>query len=337
MAITAKELAELLGLSPSAVSLALNSKPGVSTQTRMQVLQAAHEYGYDFSRIAEKNLRNRVVEFVRCIKYGTVVTNADSFHSILAGVQSACKELGFKVQFSTCYEESNYIRRHIEDLRMRRPAGVILLATEMSQTSLMQFRELMLPLVLLDGCVEDAFCDSVMFDNAHAAFTATRYLIQKCQTQPGYLQSSLPIQNYQERSDGFFQGVWQAGLSHSNSVVHRLSPTMEGALADMLNIIEAGIPLAKCYFADSDLIAAGAIKALQLKGYRIPEDISVIGFDDTPLAEHVNLTTMRVSTHHLGMMAVAVLSERIRMPDVPFVKARTSATLIVRNSVVHKQ
>ena len=71
-------------------------------------------------------------------------------------------------------------------------------------------------------------------------------------------------------------------MSSSRSIVHSLTPSMEGAYTDMLELIKNGEELASCYFADNDLIAVGAMKALKESGYRIPQDIGIVGFRQPP-------------------------------------------------------
>ena len=91
-------------------------------------------------------------------------------------------------------------------------------------------------------------------------------------------------------------------MSSSRSIVHILTPSMEGAYADMLEIIKNGEELASCYFADNDLIAVGAIKALKENGYRIPQDIGIVGFDNLPLGSVIEpaLTTIHVPKQYMG-------------------------------------
>lgn len=85
-----------------------------------------------------------------------------------------------------------------------------------------------------------------------------------------------------------------------------LAPSIEGAFSDMLEIIDSGTPLAKCYFADNDLIAIGSIKALKLRGYRIPQDIAVIGFDNISEGRILepSLTTIDIPRRFMGQTAV---------------------------------
>ena len=125
-------------------------------------------------------------------------------------------------------------------------------------------------------------------------------------------------------------------MSPSRSVIHKLSPSIEAAMADMLEIIDRRDPLAKCYFADNDIIAIGAMKALMLRGYRIPEDISFIGFDNISEGRIIEpaLTTMDVPRLYIGKTAAKLLVEQIDSKVVHTSKVEIAARLVKRFSCV---
>ena len=335
MAITAKALAKLLGLSEAAVSLALNHKAGVSTATRKRVLAAAREHGYDFSRLraVETGKSSGSVYFVIYKKHGAVVTDTPFFTQLSEGVDEACKELPYYLNIRYLHEEDD-IPALLADWQRLGCRGLILLGTEMHVQDFRPFLRSDLPIVLLDNDFEELNVDSVLINNVKGAYTATEYLIRKRRTQPGYLHSSYSINNFEERADGFYKAIRKNGMSTSRSVVHRLTPSAEGAYADMRELLARNEPLADCYFADNDLIAAGAIRALKEAGYRIPADIAVVGFDDLPVCTCTEppLTTVRVPKQYLGRMAVQRLHERIQSPDCHPVKIEISTTLQKRKS-----
>ena len=157
----------------------------------------------------------------------------------------------------------------------------------MEAGDLKPFLNLPIPVVLLDAYFETVPCNCVLINNVQGAYLAARHLIRTCKTQPGYLRSAYQISNFAERSSGFYKAVRAAGMSSSRSIVHSLTPSMEGAYTDMLELIKNGEELASCYFADNDLIAVGAMKALKESGYRIPQDIGIVGFDNLPLGSVV--------------------------------------------------
>lgn len=335
MAITAKELAKKLGLSESAISLALNHRPGVSTATRKRVLAAAEEWGYDFSRIsAGKAPENHgTIYFVIYKKHGAVVTDTPFFSQVSDGVDMACQSLPY--YFGIRYlHDGDDIPDQLTVWKRSGCRGIILLGTEMQAQDLEAFLRVDIPLVLLDNYFEEIDVDSVLINNIKGAYTATNYLIRKRNAQPGYLHSAYSINNFEERADGFYKAIRKNGMSTSRSIVHRLTPSVEGAYADMKELLSRDEPLANCYFADNDLIAAGAMRALKEAGYRIPQDIAIVGFDNMPICTYVEptLTTVHVPKEYLGQMAVRRLHQKITAPDSQPVKIEISTTLQKRRS-----
>ena len=205
----------------------------------------------------------------------------------------------------------------------------------MTAEDVKHFQRLPLPLVLLDTYFETVTCDYVLINNVQGAYLAASHLIHKTKKQPGYLRSSYPIGNFAERNSGFFKAVRSYGMSSSKSIVHMLTPSIDGAYADMKEILENKEELAPCYFADNDLIAVGAMKALKEYGYKIPEDIAIVGFDNIPLSKLIEppLSTINVPKQYMGEMAVKRLLTLLNEKGTQPVKIEISTQLIERRSV----
>ncbi len=334
MSITAKELAAKLGLSTAAVSMALNNKPGVSRETRQLVLDTAEKEGYDFSRISNKKQVSGSIYFVLYKKHGAIVTNTPFFSQLSDGISEGCKDTGNKMNTRYIYDDEQTIQKQIEDIQYSDCCGIILLGTEMTASDFKLFQKLPIPIVLLDTYFETVEADYVLINNIRGAFQATSYLIKRTGHQPGYLHSSYTIGNFEERASGFYNAIRAGGMSASKSIVHRLTPSIEGAFSDMMEILERGDELAKCYFADNDLIAVGAMRALKAKGYKIPDDISIIGFDNISFSNIVepSLTTIHVPKKEMGVIAVDRLITLIEKKKSTPVKIEVSTDLIKRHS-----
>lgn len=334
MAITAKELAEKLGLSAAAVSMALNHKSGVSESTRARVLKAAKEYGYDFSRqrIYEESEKGNLA-FLIYRRHGAVVGDTLFFSAVTEGIANACRALGYRMSIQ--YLHDGNLRMELHNLLSSDVKGAILLGTEMRAEDFAPFAAFPLPMVVLDGYFESISRDCVLINNVQGAFKATSYLIARRQEQPGYLRSSYPISNFEERADGFFKAIRCNGMSTSASPMHFLAPSTEGAYADMKALIAQGERLASCYFADNDLIAAGAMRALKEAGYRIPEDIAIIGFDNIAACEVLEppLTTVHVPKQAMGQLAVERLVHILGKKTSVNVKIEVETMLLKRKSL----
>ena len=335
MSITAKALAAQLGLSEAAVSIALNDRPGVSTATRKRVLEAAREAGFDFSRkAASSGLKRGLICFAIYRKSGAIVDDTPFFSTLSEGISLACKRARYDLVIRYLYEDED-LSDQLYALKTGGFDGILLLATEMDEASLLPFESFKVPIVLLDAYFERLSYDCVLINNVQGAYLATSYLISKRKVQPGYLRSAYSIGNFEQRADGFYKAIRAHGMSTSKSVVCRLTPSQEGAYADMKALLEAGEKPVPAYFADNDHIASGAMKALKEAGYRIPEDVAVVGFDDLPICEYLSppLTTVEVPKLYLGEMAVRRMIERIENKNSLPLKIEAAVRLKKRKSV----
>ena len=304
MSITAKQLAEKLNLSQTAVSMALNNKPGVSTETRRMVVEAAEKYGYDFTRLSLKKNKVGSIYAVSYRSHNAIMSYSPIFDAMVEGMESMVQKGNYKL-------------------------------TEMREEMVRPFLKLPFPVVILDAYFENLNCNYVVPNNRQGAYLATDYLISRRMKQPGYLQSAYPLRNFSERLEGFYHAVHANGMSRSRCIIHQLSPSIDGAMADMLAVIDRGDALADCYFADNDLIAIGTIKALRLRGYKIPEQIAVVGFDNVSEGRIIDpaLTTISVPRHYMGQVAARELLSQIEEPRQHTCKIEVSANLVKRFSV----
>ena len=334
MSITAKELAQKLGLSAAAVSMALNNKPGVSRETRRMILDEAEKNGYDFSRISTKKQVAGSIYFVIYKKHGAVVADTPFFSQLSDGINEGCKEAGYKMNIRYVYDDEETLQSQIEDIRYSDCCGIILLGTEMTAEDYRYFKPLPIPVVLLDTYFENVQTNYVLINNVQGAYLATSYLIKRTGRQPGYLRSSYPIGNFEERASGFYNAIRASGMSTSKSVVHRLTPSVEGAFSDMIEILEQGEEPARCYFADNDLIAVGAMRALKAKGYHIPQDVAIVGFDNISFSNIVepSLSTIHVPKQEMGKLAADRLVELMEKKKTTPVKIEIATHLVKRHS-----
>ena len=336
MAVTAKELAKKLNISESAVSLALNNKAGVSTATRKKVFELAKEMGYDFTRLnpEEHSPEKGSINFIIYKKNDAVVTDTPFFSQISEGISRACKKAHYFLNIHYVYD-NDPVNILLDNWKKAGIKGLILLGTEMEKSDLNPFLMSGIPCVLLDNYFEKIEIDSILINNVQGAFAATELLIKTYKTQPGYLHSSYFINNFDERADGFYKAIRKSGMSTSRSIVHRLTPSVEGAYADMKELLANHEPLARCYFADNDLIAVGAMKCLKEAGYEIPKDIAIIGFDDLPLCTYIDppLSTIHVPKQYMGQTAVERLAVLIEGKESLPLKIEVSTKLVRRRTV----
>ena len=228
MGITAKELAARLNLSATAVSMALNGKPGVSTETRAMVIREAEKAGYDFSRLSMKKNASGDIYCIICRAHNAILNYTPIFSELTDGIEQECRKNGYHLKTFQLYEKIDDLQKYIEELRISQCAGVILLGTEVSASVCHEFLQLSVPVILLDSYFDSADCSCVLINNAQGAYLATSYLIDRCGRQPGHLCSFYRITNFRERTHGFHRAVREHGMSTAKSIIHELSPSIEG-------------------------------------------------------------------------------------------------------------
>lgn len=317
MSVKAKEIADRLKLSPSAVSLAMNGRPGVSEATRERVLAEAVRMGYT---VRKRGGTRRNVRYVIFLDRGDAVKETSFYSVVLQGIEAKAKETGCNVLISYFYANGDWSEQ-VHDIR-KGVAGILLLATEVSDEHIERARESGLlqslrgvPIVLLDKVTNRADVDCVVADNLYGAYQAAAYLLEKGHPDVGYLRSKSRIDSFDEREEG----LKRARKAHHIPDGVPLSTVdvgigSEQAYYDMRTWLEGGgIPLS-AYFADNDIIAAACIRALKTKGCRVPQDVSVVGFDDMPVCTMIDpaLTTVRIMKEQMGMTAMGVLLHRIQ-------------------------
>lgn len=334
MEISAKELARMIHVSPATVSMVFNNKPGISEATKELVLSTAAKYGYKPRVSREASASSRVVQLISYKKHGKVAADTPFFSQLTEGITQECARQGCALHVSYFYESMD-MQTQLDALKGVDCIGILLIATEMSREDFQKFRDFPVPVIVLDCYYDELTYDCVLINNIQGAFNATSYLIGCGHRRVGYLRSSVEISNFSERADGYYKALRAHGIDTSHPYVHYLSPTSEEGYRDMMEILARGPELADAYFADNDIIAAAAMKAFREHGYRMPEDISLIGFDDMPLCDMMvpALTTMNVKKKELGATAVQRLMDRIADNRRECLKMCMATKLVKRESV----
>jgi DNA-binding LacI/PurR family transcriptional regulator len=284
-------------------------------ETRGRVRKVAEELGFEYD-VPSTPRKTSTILLVIYKQHGRVVSDTPFFESLIKGVSDMTYKLGYhRLSVSYFYSQENKAEQ-MDSLRSIKCAGIVLLATEMRATDVAQFEHLGVPIVLLDNWFPTKNLDSVVIDNSRGAWTAVRYLRNMGHTDIGYLHSRTEIRNFLERKDGYIQAMRYFNTSDIDPrhTIIEVGSTMESAYEDMNRYLDGNPYLPTAYFADNDLIAMSCIRALKDHGIRVPEDISVIGFDDVSTAAIADppLTTMAVPKTNMGGLAVRRLVEHVK-------------------------
>lgn len=331
MRVTIKHIAQELGLSEAAVSLALNQRPGVSEQTRKAVFQTAHALGYEMGHLHGKQVGKGTILLVSYVR--RIRTSTPFLSQLLGAAEDILRKTDYTL-VSAQIDARGDVTAQLRKLTENVCAGILMLATEMDAQDFEPFRQLEVPIVLLDAYLPGIDVDFVTINNREGARRAVELLISEGRGCPGYLHSSAHLNNFDERTEGFAAGVRAAGYSPSTAQEIRLAPNIEDAEADLNQILDEGLKPAPSYFADNDQIAIGAMRALQAHGYRIPEDVSIVGFDNTELASYISpaLTSLNVPLDYYSHLAVRLLLDLMDGAERYPIRIEVTPTLVRRAS-----
>lgn len=329
MKVSIKRISEITGFSQATVSNALNNKKGVNSETARKILETARNCGYQAQRKVEG------IRFVIYKSGGQVVADTPFFSTLIEGVESQSREAGFEVKLLNLDRRQPDYDSQLQSLLVDSSYAVLLLATEMTEEDIRPFQQCAAPLVVLDAWFDHPVFDSVLISNTDSASQATRYLIRCGHRKIGYLRSKIRIQNFKYREIGWMRALQGANLEADPSFTFSLAPTMEGAHLDMSALLAEHPALPTAFFADNDIIALGAMKALAENGIQIPQDVSVIGFDDLPFCRISTpmLTSIQVNKEEMGRMAVRRLVEKVNSTSIVHAKIEICNALIKRDSV----
>jgi LacI family transcriptional regulator len=330
MSITAKEIAARLGVSAATVSMVLNNRPGIGEATKQKILDMVQELGYEKKQLRIVQARPQSLNLVIYKKHGDVVSDTPFFAELIQGIELQTRQSGFNLLVTYFYESQNHDEQ-FSAIIASSCRGIILLATEMVSQDMKIFSSLRIPLVILDNSFSDVPRDSITINNIRGSGEAVKYLEQSGHTRIGHLRSSVNINNFYERREGYLRALKQADPVYTVAI----SSTSDGAYRDMKKYLASNPEIPSAFFADNDIIAISCIRALREGGRRIPEDVSIIGFDDIPASAVVDppLSTMRVPKKSLGILAVERLIKQINGETSETVRIAVNTELVIRSSV----
>lgn len=306
--ITISDVARRAGVSTGTVSAVLNKRPTVREQTRLRVLEAIDDLGYRPSLSARHlgGLQRSGRAFDPMV--GIIIKEMDNpfFAEVAIGAQEALTRHGYLSM--VCSSEGNYEKEEliIRVLRNRFLNGLIVspaLHAEADLSHLFQLRQSGFPFILLEG-VMGLQTHMVSVDNVQASQRAVSYLIERGHEQIVHFAGPDYSQHSRDRVLGVEKAFSQSHLRFSADVVVPAGAHVKDGYEAALRLFrQAPPPTAVTCF--NDLVALGVMRALTERGLRIPEDVSLVGFDDIPPAAYayVPLTTMRVPKREMGRLA----------------------------------
>ena len=327
--ITIYDVAREAGVSDATVSRVFNNKDNVRASTRERVLKAAKKLGY------VANLNARSLAGGKSNIVGLLVPGLDTTYigEIVRGIDHELSRAGYELMLYTTRRRGGNESSYLHYIANNLSDGLLLVVPLLSSTYLQTLSNLNYPYVLIDELDETGNSFSVGATNWQGAYDATQYLIKLGHRKIGFITGIPELNSSKERLDGYQTALQDQDLPVISSLIVHGDYMQPSGYQQALHLLDLpDRPTA--VFASNDIMALGVMDAIRERGLSIPEDVSVIGFDDIPQASttHPKLTTVRQPLEQMGRVGVKLLLEQLEHPERPPRRMTLATQLITRDS-----
>jgi LacI family transcriptional regulator len=308
MPVTIKDIARVAGVSFATVSRALNDHPDISKKTKVRIVKIAEEMGYSPNAIA-RGLVKKNTNMV-----GLLVPDITNpyFPEVARGVEDHLSSVGINLFLCNTNWEEQKEMVYIRALMEKRVEGLIIAPVTIASHQRIRKENLNIPLVYIGSKADDLDENYVILDNVEASLIATEYLIGLGHKNIAFIGGYESSVSNSERVRGYREALKKHNLERDINMIKSSSFRRESGYAIALEFVREGkVPSA--IVAANDIIALGAIEALENNGYNVPGDVSVIGFDDIQFASlpKINLTSIAQPKYQMGVDAAKILVDKI--------------------------
>ena len=331
---TIKDVSQRAHVSPATVSRVINGGNGVSDVTRAAVLAVIDELGYQPNAFARSLATNRSGGI------GVVVSEVSSavYGGILQGIESVAERHDMHLLVSSGHARVERERKAFEFLRHRRRDALILQRDGAADAEVVAWSRGRVPIIVVGRRIEELADRCVFLDNVAGGELATRHLLDRGHRRIAHIGGLATIRDARDRLLGYRRALAEHGVSFDPSLVVEGGFVEEGGQRAMQALLANGRAFTGV-FAANDQSAAGAMRSLRDAGLRVPEDVSVVGFDDTLLAHYLvpSLTTVRQPLREMGQAAATLALARLGIAAGEEVTLRFEPVLVERESVAAPQ
>lgn len=326
--VTITEIAREAGVSVPTVSRVVNGRSDVAPGTRARVEDLLHRHGY--------RRRPAAVSRTRAALLDLVFNDLDSPWAveIIRGVEEVAHAAGIGTVVSAIHNRSGDARQWMTNLRARASDGVVLVTSVLEPVLHEELRRLGVPLVVIDPAGSPALdVPTVGATNWAGGMAATEHLLRLGHRRIGFVAGPPRLLCSRARLDGYRAALDRAGIAVDASLIVPGDFYQESGFTGCNALLDLAEP-PTALFAASDQMAMGAVEALRRRGLRVPEDMSVVGFDDLPEVRWSAppLTTVRQPLAEMGKLAVRTVLKLTRGEELDSPRVELATELVVRSS-----
>lgn len=327
---TMKDIARIAKVSTSTVSHVINNTRYVSDEIREKIMKVVNELNYTPSAVA----RSLKVKETKTLGMLVTATSNPFFAEVVSGVEQYCNQHHYNLIISSIDGNEQRLQQNIQTLIQKQVDGLLLMYSD-TRHAMVEQLNLNLPIVVMDWWPTELNADKIYENSEFGAYLATKTLIEQGHKNIAIITGKLDKSLAHNRLLGYQKALQDAHLPINPDWIIESHFDFEGGVEGMKKLLQI-TPRPTAVFACSDTIAVGIYQVAWQQGLRIPQDISVIGYDNIMLAQYLTppLTTIHQPKAELGKLAVETLLERIKSPDLEYKTTMLQPQLIWRASVV---
>ena len=326
---TMKDIARLAQVSTSTVSHVINGSRFVSDEIREKVMRIVAELNYTPSAVA----RSLKVRETKTIGLLVTATNNPFFAEVMAGVEQYCQKNQYNLIIATTGGDAKRLQQNLQTLIHKQVDGVLLMCGDSRFQADMELT-VSLPLVVMDWWFTELNADKILENSERGGYLATKSMVDAGHQKIGIITGNLRKSVAKNRLQGYKKALSEANIVLNPDWIVESHFDFEGGIVGAQKLLSlSDRPTA--IFCCSDTIAIGAYQAIQNQGLRIPQDISIMGYDDIELARYLfpSLSTISQPKAELGKLAVETLLQRIQEPNENYRTLVLEPACILRESV----
>ncbi|HAJ95873.1 MAG TPA: LacI family transcriptional regulator [Actinobacteria bacterium] len=304
-----KDVANRAGVSATTVSAYLNKSVPVNKTTAKRIKEAIEELGYRPNLIA-RSLRQKKTNTI-----GLIVCNIlSNFYSVIAkSVEDSARKYGFKTILCNGDDNPEKELEYIKVLESSRVEGIILAPTGKNGGYIKEIIESGMKIVLIDRLVDGVNCNEVRVDNENGSYKAVKHLIEQGYKRIGIISGSMDITTGKERLDGYLKALREANLSENDDFI-KIGDFKKESGVNLAKELLEGKNIPDAIFSTNLDITKGVLTVIRQMGLKVPEDIGLVGFDDSDLTQLFNppITVISQPVYEIGSTAMEIMINEIK-------------------------
>lgn len=314
MSITIYDVAREANVSMATVSRVINGNPNVKPSTRKKVLATIERLGYRPNAVA-RGLASKKTTTV-----GAIIPDISStfFSELARGIEDIATMYKYNIILSNSDQNKEKELHLIETMLEKQVDGIVFMGGEITEEHIQQFKTANVPVVLAATQDKQNELASVNIDYETAAFEATNYLIERTNSQPAFITGKATIQSNGLKKRGYLRALEQANIQVDETLMYENECTYNGGIDAATELCERNEQQPKAVFVATDEMAVGVIHGIQDKGFNVPNDIEVFGFNNTRISLMVRptLTTIVQPMYDIGAVAMRLLTKYMNKEEV---------------------